>query len=69
MLNFQPTTKDEAMRTVVMMTDMVEMSIRDLPHATPRKQDVMIARFKELNEVRVRIIEQWGLQDFAAQLS
>lgn len=68
-INSQPASKDDAARQVVALTGMVRGISRDIPTmATGRRKSVLIARFLELNEVRVRIIEQFGLQTFAAGL-
>ena len=65
--SFDPQTREQAIPVVASLTHICERAAREVPGCKDRRRvNVMIARFRELNEVRVRIIEQFGLQDFAA---
>lgn len=57
------------MSTVKALTDICEMCLRQVRAATTeRARSVTIARFQELNEVRMRIIERFGLEEYATGL-
>lgn len=68
-MNFQPQTTPEAMTTVKALTDICDMTLRQVRAATTdRARSVTIARFQELNEVRMRIITRFGLEEWATGL-
>lgn len=68
-LNLNPETTAQAIPTVVMLTKACEATLGRLQSERDSKRcNALIAVFNEKNEVRVRIIERFGLQEFAAGL-
>lgn len=68
-LNLKPTLKGEAMLVIEVLTgDCEAIAKRILEAKTDRTRRGLIALFNERNETRCRIIDQFGLQTFAASL-
>lgn len=68
-LNLNPETVSQAIPTVVMLTRACEATLgRIQSEKNSKRRTAMIEVFNEKNETRVRIIEKFGLQEFAAGL-